>query len=153
MIRKLFIWGVMIIIVGSIYAIFRIWVENGETEKLKKQLISSIEHRKDCGENIRAAEILPSQYSELCFQPAYMERDDFEKLTKKSVNGYEVLQHDGAGAWWVFEKNGNGRKLTTPEAGNNGSPDMKEGLCFSRENISLNFDCNGNIFYKKRGDK
>jgi hypothetical protein len=151
--KKAFIWIVLILIVSTIFVISSGWIEEKKNEALRKQLISSVEKRKSCDGKIMVSEILPPQYSELCFQPAYMNKFDFEKRTKKSVKGYEILQHDGAGAWWFFEKDGSQRKLLIAPTGKGESPDIAAGLCFSKDDTSLAVDCNVNIFYTKKVKK
>jgi hypothetical protein len=147
-IKKIFICIALIIISGLMYATFNVWNQESKNKTLRKQLISSVERIKSCDGKIKIAEILPPRYTELCFQPAYMDQLDFEKRTNREVNGYEILQHDGEVVWWFFENHESGENLLMPQTKNSKSLDIEAGLCFSKEEASLAFDCNANIFIK-----
>ena len=142
-------WAIVLIIffslIGVSNSIFERLAQRAEKKSLKEKLLSSVMQLKNCqGKKSKLIDFLPNQYFEICFQPAYMLKQDFEKKAGRSAKSYEILQNDGEGMWWLFKKNGQTIKIELSNAEVMLSPNIEFGKCYSAENSIVSFDCDLN---------
>jgi hypothetical protein len=112
-------------------------------EALREALRAPLQAIAACpGGKLALADVLPRRYAQLCLQSAYLPRDEFEKRSGKAAPGYEMLLHDGAVTWWLFESDGAATALPMP--GFALARPGAAGTCFAREKSVLIVECHSN---------
>lgn len=116
-----------------------------EIELLRKNLLATTQKIKNHrGKIFGLGEFLPSQYIEICFQPAYMLRENFEKKIGKSLNDYDILINDGEIMWWIFDDRGQATRLKFSNAEVTLSSSIELGKCFSTKNAIVVYEFDSN---------
>ena len=116
-----------------------------EMESLRKNLLLSTQKIKNNrGKIVGLAAVLPGQYVEVCLQPAYMLKKDFEKKIGKSLNNYDMLMNDGEIMWWIFDNRGRATKLKFSNAEVTLSSSIELGKCFSTKKAIVVYEFDSN---------
>jgi hypothetical protein len=118
------------------------WRIHSESSSARNEMIAALQNKRNCqGGEVSLAAVVPERYAEICLQPAYLARIDFEHQTGRVAPGYDMLLHDGAVTWWLFDQDGQALRVDMSEAKMVKSPVLKSATCYSREKSTLTFQC------------
>lgn len=122
-------------------------------EYIKSNVVAKLKAVNKCDlQEISIKYLIPENISDICIQPAYMAKSDFERESGKDADGYEVAIHDGQIIWWLYESNGLGIAIDIPSSELLSTPEVKSPLCFSKNNTTIVFSCKSNkIYYQMKG--
>lgn len=130
------------------------WRVNSAKNGIRSAIVGALQTYKNCqGDSVDLAAVLPERFTEVCLQPAYLSRQDFQTRTGKIANGYEVLLYDGAVTWWLVEKNGHEISVDMSNAPMVLSPVLIGRMCYSRGKSAVSFQCRSTQMLYRIEDK
>lgn len=150
--QKWKISGLVALILSLSTLLYTHQLQREQQQELQNLTIQQLKTYGSCNSNeIPLDHVVRPPFSEVCIQPPYMPKEDFENLTKKRVKGYNMTMHDGAIVWWIFTPDESAVQIEMLDKFMVAAPEVSHVGCIPTRKTNLVFECKSEkIFYNFR---
>lgn len=121
-------------------------------KSVQYNIVSALRKINNCQESeVDLSSLIREEFSDICLQPSYMSRDDFERGIGKKASGYTMAVHDGKVTWWLYHSDNHTTTIDIPSGEISEAPEARLARCFTKIDTVIVFKCkSGKPYYKFR---
>lgn len=148
----------LVVLIGSLVTIFttilfyRSYSIENHRISVQTNIVSKLRIVNKCDQSETNLKFFVSEdFSDICIQPAYMSKEDFERESGKSAESYKIATHDGQVTWWLYYSDNRAIRIDIPGSEILQTSELGPSLCFPKINTTIVFWCeSGRPYYKFR---
>lgn len=148
----------LFVLIGSLLTIciailfYRSYSIENYRKSVETNIVSKLRMINKCDQSETDLKFLVSEdFSDICIQPAYMSKEDFERESGKSAEGYKMAIHDDQVTWWLYHSDNRAIAIEIPGGETFETSELGSSLCFPKINTTIVFRCeSGRSYYKFR---